>query len=487
MLLAAAAVQQEPSDLDAPVYRDEAFGVALPRPFPDWVFSPGAARGTTTVIFHPREAPLSAQLWGALVLTSFDGPVPLADLAARRLEATWQPMLGRTFQVASRDTLTVAGLPAVRLVMGGEVLRVAVDVEEYLLARGSDLLIVQFRYPRSLPHDSLAAGYARVLDGLIVRAPPAAAAPAPPPPAARPVPPGTRDPDSAANRALDGSPWRARAYDAVVRFDAADVRLDFSVRIEAVNVGAGARDSLAFALPWPLLLDSARSATGGALELQPGADAIWVRLPSAVAPGGVAAVTIAFHAPADAALQPDIAVLPDGARVLDDWLPWVAPWADSALAPLAVTRSRFTVRFDLPPAFTAVAAGRLTADFVTEGRRRMTWVAGFGPPPVPLFVVGRLARGAVRASPLVTLRSWVAEDDAPGTAARTAAMAELALDAWRFYTVAFGRLPFDDAYLLVPPLGRPGTEGTTLRLPPDAPDDSVRAAVARVWWGSTVR
>ena len=40
------------------------------------------------------------------------------------------------------------------------------DVEEYLVARGGDLILLQFRYPRGLPRDSIAAGYERVFDGI---------------------------------------------------------------------------------------------------------------------------------------------------------------------------------------------------------------------------------------------------------------------------------------------------------------------------------
>ena len=486
-LLVAAPAPQEPGALDVPVYRDEAFGVALPRPFPDWVFSPGAARGTTTVIFHPRERPLGEQLWGVLLLTTLDESVDPADIAERRLRETWRPTLGRTFRMLARDTLTVAGLPAVHLLVSGAVDRVAVDIEEYVLARDTDLVILQFRYPRALPRDSVAAGYRRVLEGLSVRAPPgvpsAAAAPAA---AARPGP-QARDPDSAANRALAGSPWRARDYDALVRFDAAAVRLEFSVRVAVVNDDSVSCDSLAFALPWPLLLDSAWTATGRPLDLEPGTDVEWVRLPQAVAPGAADSVVIAFHAPADAALRPDIGVLPDGAHVFADWLPWVAPWADSAGVSLAVPRPGFTIRFDLPPSFAAVAAGRLTADVVAAGRRRTTWVAGRSAPPLPEFVIGRLQRAATRAGPLVTLHSWAAEGAPADALARTERMAEVIVESWRFFTTTFGRLAAEDAYLLVPPGGRAGTAGSTLRLPPDAPDDSVRVAVARVWWGSTVR
>jgi hypothetical protein len=485
-LLVGAALQQEPGMLDVPVYRDEAFGVALPRPFPDWVFSPGGSRGTTTVLFHPRDAPLREQLWGALVLAPFGGPVPLAEIAERRVRETWRPMLGRTFSLLTRDSLAVAGLPAIHVVMGGAVDRIAVDVEEYYVARGTDLIIVQFRYPRGLPRDSIAEGYQRAFDGLTVRAPPGGETPTPALAAAQPTPPGLED-EASASRALAGSPWRPRAFDTVVRFDPATARVEFSVRAEVVNDDVQPRDSLGFALRWPLLLDSVRSAAG--LPLGEGAESAvtWVRLPQAVAPQEAASVTIGFHSPAAASLLPAVGASAEGAHVLEDWLPQVEAWADSTGAPLEAGRARYTVRFDLPPAFTAVSTGRLAADFLSEGRRRTTWVADQEPAPVPAFVIGRFRRGPTRTGPLVTLRSWVAEADSPGAPDRAGAMADAVMETWRFFTATFGRLAVEAVYLVVSELASPATAGATLLLRPDAPDDSVRAAVARVWWGSTVR
>jgi len=103
------------------------------------------------------------------VLTAFYGPVPLNAVADQRLRSTWEPTLGRSFAVLTRDSLQIAGFPALHLVMSGAVNRLAVDVEEYFIARDNDLVILQFRYPRGLPRDSIAAGYQRVFDGLEVR------------------------------------------------------------------------------------------------------------------------------------------------------------------------------------------------------------------------------------------------------------------------------------------------------------------------------
>ncbi len=482
--LVGAAVPQDPGLLDAPVYRDEAFGVALPRPFPDWVFSSGSSRGTSTVIFHPRDLPLGEQLWGALVLTSFDEPVRLAELAERRVQETWRPSLGRTFRVLARDSLVLARLPAYHIVVAGAVDRVAVDVEEYFVARGADLVILQFRYPHGSPRDSLARGYRRVIDGLTVRAPPGDEAPLP---AAALLTPPDAEEEAAAESALAGSPWRLCSCDAVVRFDPEAVRTDVSVRLDIANEGARVRDSLALALPWTLLLDGVRSATGAPLAFRTDGDVAWVRLPEGVAPLASGAVSVSMHAPAGTSAPPLVAVTVEGAHILDDWPPRVESSVDSAGAPRAPSRPGCTLHFDLPPEFTAIAAGRLAADFVSEGRRRTTWTTGRGSAPAPEFVIGRFRRGTVRQGTLVTIRTWLDSADSSVTPSRADTIADVAMEAWRFFTGAFGRLAVDDAYLLVADLERQGTAGATLLLPVDAPDDSVRAAVARVWWGSAVR
>ncbi len=486
-ILVAAAVPQDTGTLDVPVYRNEAYGVAIPRPFPDWVFSPGGSRETITVLFHPRDAPLREQLWGALVLTSFDRPVPLGEVADQRVRSTWQPTLGRTFSVLTRDSLAVAGLPAIHVVMSGAVNRLALDVEEYFIARGTDLIIVQFRYPRGLPRDSIAAGYQRVFDGLVIRAPAdtgspiPASAPAPPPPAeaARLA--------AAANRALAGSPWRPRAYEAVVRFDPAAPRADFAVRIELVNEDVRPRDSLFVALGWPFDLDGVRSATGRSLEVRRGAAVTTVRLARPVDPLAATAVTIAFHVTALEGVTGDVAVSDARVRGLADWLPHVAPWADSLQRPLDTPRPHYTIRFDLPEAFAAVAAGRLAADVTASGRRRITWVAADEPSPEPAFVIGRLRRVAARSGPLLTLRVWSAEGDSALPPARVTALANVVADAWTFFSVAFGRLADEEVDLVLSDVRHPYAAGSALFADPAAPDDSIRLAVARSWWGSAVR
>lgn len=165
LVLALAVAFQEPPVV-GPVYRNAALGLALPRPFDDWVFAPATERGTTTVIFHPRSAGLSDHLWGALIFTSWDSAPDLAALADRRVRDTWRRTFGTTFQLRGRDSLLVAGAQALRLRMGGEIEQAVVDVDEYLIASGNDLILLQFRIPRGLPRDSIEQGYQRTLNGL---------------------------------------------------------------------------------------------------------------------------------------------------------------------------------------------------------------------------------------------------------------------------------------------------------------------------------
>jgi hypothetical protein len=169
MLIALAlayAVQQEPAVLDAPAWQDSAWRVVLPRPFDDWVFAPGTARGTTTVIFQPKAGRVSDQLWGALVLTHWGGPVPLDTVAERRLQSQWRPTLGPNFALLARDSMDVAGWPCIHLVVTGSIRLAVLEVEEYLIAREHDLVVLQLRYPRGFERDSIAAGYRRIVAGL---------------------------------------------------------------------------------------------------------------------------------------------------------------------------------------------------------------------------------------------------------------------------------------------------------------------------------
>jgi hypothetical protein len=117
----------------------------------------------------------------------------------------------------------------------------------------------------------------------------------------------------------------------------------------------------------------------------------------------------------------------------------------------------------------------------------MTWVADSDPAPTPAFVAGRLRRVAGRYSPLVTLRVWALEADSSTSSARADSIAREASDAWRYYSQAFGRLSISDADVVLAEVERTHVAGSTLFLSPAFPVDSVRVAVARVWWGETVR
>ncbi len=165
-LALAFALQQEPSVLDAPAWQDSTWRVVLPRPFDDWVFAPATARGTTTVIFQPRAGRVSDQVWGALVMTRWGGPVPLDSVAQRRLLSQWRPTLGPSFAVLARDSIDVAGWPCIHLLVTGSIQRAVLDIEEFLIARDHDLVVLQLRYPRGVERDSIAAGYRRVVEGL---------------------------------------------------------------------------------------------------------------------------------------------------------------------------------------------------------------------------------------------------------------------------------------------------------------------------------
>jgi hypothetical protein len=497
-LAALVAIPQDPGTLDVPVYRNEVFGVALPRPFPDWVFSPGGTAQTTTVLFHPRQGSLREQLWGALVLTAFDGPVPLNAVADQRLQTTWQPALGRSFAVLTRDSLQIRGFPALHLVMSGAVNRLAVDVEEYFIARGSDLVILQFRYPRGLPRDSVAAGYQHAFDGLemrrdedVARVPVAVVTPAPTAETAIPATSGLAGDERAGNRRLAGSPWRARAYETLVRFDPGQARADFSVRIEVVNEDVRPRDSLAFVVRGPFQVDGARSATGQRLPIgDPAAPA--VRLPHPVDPQAATAITVDFHlvrAPTDTAddVASALAISRTGVRCLIDWLPRVAAWTDSAGHAVAQTPTRFTVRFDVPESFTAISVGRLAADFTAGDRRRVTWLTEDHTPSVPAFVIGALRRVAMRTAALLTVRIWAPGPDSSRAAEVAGAIVETVRDAWAFYSLAFGRLTIEDVDVTLAEGSEARAAGSTIFLSPGAPADSVRVAVARIWWGETVR
>ena len=489
-VLAGTPAPQDTTTLDAPVYANEAFGVSLPRPFDDWVFEPGVGRQTTTVILHPRAAPLREQLWGALILATFPGPIALRRVSDQRIASTWRRLLGRTYTLLAWDSLAVDGLPAIRTLMSGAIDHVALDVEEYTIARGSDLIVLQLRYPRGQPRDSIAAGYRRVVGGLRIRGEPAAQA------AAR----GLADSVASAGVAPP-SAWEASAYDALVRYEAPDARADMAVRVDLVNTGASPADSVAIWL-WPAFtLDSVRDATA-ALTVRTNGSVSWTWLPDAVQPRDTTWLTVFFHTargerPLPARL---LGLTPTAAYFATDWLPRVRPVLDSAGQAVPQPRASITLRFDLPEEWHAVAQGHLTADAAAAGRRRVTWRTGDVTPALAAFALGPY-RVLTRRGRRVAVSMWLMPSDSPSTQAVDSLAASIQA-AWSVCGRVFGRLPIDEinvAATAIPevrgfaglllighatgfaPVSREPTADT--RWLPDF--GIVAREVARTWWGNS--
>jgi hypothetical protein len=469
--LAAAPAPQERA-LDVAVYENTEFGVALPRPFADWVFEPATSRGTTTVIFHPRESSLREQLWGALVLTTFNRDVPLGQVADQRVMSSWQPTLGPSFGLLTRDSISVLGLPAIHVVMTGSINLAVLDVEEYLIARGGDLILLQFRYPRGLPRDSIAAGYQRSFDGLRILGAPGtpAAGVTPATPAAAPAGPQPAPVVSAREvwRALGDSPWRPVAYDALVRLTN-PARLDITVRVDVLNAGNRALDSLALWL-WPrATADSVRFSGGRAARAA--GPRIVAAAPLPVGAGDYASVTIYYHV--NQAPSP----------VFEHWLPLVAPLTDSLGRARRAARPRRTLRFDVPPGLAAVSSGRLISDGLSAGRRRMTWAVDAAGPTTPAFAVGAW-RPVARREGRLSARLWA---DANADSSGLDSLWSEAARAFRFLSRVFGPLPESELSLVlvseartagVPGLVVVGAPGSNV-----AGGDALVRELARSWWG----
>ncbi len=492
--LVACPAPQDTATVDAPAYVDQAYGVSLPRPFDDWVFEPGTGQRTTTVIFHPRGAPLGAQIWGALVLTTFPAPIMLARVVDQRVRGTWRRLLGDGFAVLARDSLAVAGRPAVRVLLTGAIRGVGLDVEEYAVARDSDLVLLQFRYPHGVPRDSLAAGYARAVRGLAIAA-------AAPPLETRAVPASFAD-SVPTERIVPRSPWQAVGYDASVRYEAPAARADFVVRITLVNDGTGAADSVPLWL-WPgFVLDSVRGETS-ALAPRGSASVSWLRLSAEAGIAGRAVLTCFYH------LRPGPGGLPasvmgmaaQGAYVVGEWLPATQATFDSVGQFARAARPELTLRFDLPEGWRAVAPGRLVADARFRGRRRMTWRSGEVATAAAAFALGPYRQidgspGDIPVSLLLTPRDSL-------SAEATDALVGTARAAWRFCSRAFGRLPVGEVAIATADVPTPrGFAGLVLLdhrtaalfaladssaggAPREAAD-AVFREVARTWWGSSV-
>ena len=489
-LLVSLPAPQDTTTLDAPVYANEAYGVSLPRPFDDWVFEPGAGPRTTTVIFHPRTALLRDQLWGALILTTFPAPVALRRVTDQRVTGTWQRLLGRTYELLASDSLTVGGLPAIRTAMSGAINHVALDVEEYAIARDSDLIILQLRYPRGLPHDSIAAGYRRVVRGLRIRG-----APLPQPVASV----DTGDSEGAV-AVVPRSPFQALAYDALVRYDAPAASADMAVRMDLVNGGETPGDSLPIRL-WPAFtLDSVRGPTS-TLVLRSGGAVSWVHLPGAVDPQGTTYLTIFMHIASGGRPLPPrmLSLTPRSAYLAADWLPRVQPLLDSTGQAAPAPRAATTLRFDLPEDWHALAQGHLATDAVSMGRRLTTWRSEDVAPSTAAFAIGPY-RAMTRRGSGLTVSVWLAPDDSL-TSGFVDSLADSIRATWDFCGRAFGRLPI--AEMNVVAAGLPEARGFVGLLivghPANAPvasPDSTSGSplryaalareVARSWWGNSV-
>lgn len=467
---------QDTGTVDAPVYEDSAYGVSIPRPFDDWVFEPGRGRRTATVIFHPRGVSLGGQLWGALILMAYPGRATLPQVAEQRLQVAWRSQLGRSLKILGRDSLRLAGFPAVRFALSGTVEGVAVRAEEYVIARRRDLIVLQFRYSPALPYDSIAAGYRRVLNGLRLGAASSVAAPAPPAQVESLIPP----------RALPWSPWQVRSYDALVRYDSTRLRADFTVRVELVNDGPVPADSAGVWL-WPgFALDSVR--VGTSRQRPTSVDGLSrLALPGAVQPQAGTAVTFFYHLGAEAvALPPDEGgFAPDAAYLAFDWLPRAQSAVDSSGQVARTARPHFTLSFDVPGAWHAIAPGRMTAEIVSSGRRRVTWTTEDVTASTPAFALGAY-RIVARRSAGLGVTVWLAPDDSV-SAATLDALVGAARAAWLFCSRAFGRLPIADINIVSTRLPETrGFLGLVLNGGPDTSRDPLFREVARSWWGNSV-
>jgi hypothetical protein len=467
---------QDTGTVDAQVYENATFGVSIPRPFEDWVFEPGTGRRTATVIFHPKGTPLSDQLWGALILTSYPGGATLAQVAEQRLQVAWRSQLGSSLTILARDSLRLAGYPAAHVALSGTVGQVAFRAEEYVIARRRELVVLQFRYPGAVSYDSIAAGYRRVLDGLRLGGTPAVPAHLPQSVTENPAP----------SRALPWSPWQARSYDALVRYDSVRVRADFTVRMDLLNDGPVPVDSAAVWL-WPgFALDSVRTAAG---TLRPnGANGV-SRLPlrDAVQPQAGAAITLFYHLGAEAvALPPERGgFAPDAAYLAFDWLPRVQSAVDTSGQVTQTARARYTLAFDVPDSWRAIAPGRMTAEVASSGRRRMTWMTEDVAATTPAFALGPY-RIVTRRSAGLGVSIWLAREDSVSTTTLDALVGAVR-SAWIFCSRAFGRLPLADVSVVSTRLPETrGFLGLVLDGGLDTSRDLLYREVARSWWGNSV-
>ncbi len=466
-------VSQDTGSVDAPVYESVAHGVSLPRPFDDWVFEPGQGRRTLSVIFHPKAVPLADQVWGVLMVAPYPGGTPLGTVADQRLQVAWRRQLGSSFALRGRDSVWVAGYPAIHLSLSGVIGAVGLQIEEYVIARRRDLVVLQLRTPRSVAHDSIAAGYRRVLNGL--RLGERSVAP-PESPAATSIVAGR----------LPWSPWQARDYDALVAYDTSPVRIDFTVRMDLVNDGPVPSDSVALWL-WPgFELDSVRSGASRVEAVRAG-DVVRMRLVSPVDPQETAPVTVVFHLDAERSRLPSVQVLlsSDQAYFAWDWLPRVQSSRDSSGQVAQSARPRLTLRFDVPDSWRAVAPGRMTAEVNALGRRRMTWVSDDITASIPAFTLGPYQEVERWASGL-GVALWLARGEQLNIAEINGLVGAVR-DGWSFCSRAFGRLPVAEINVVVTRIPETrGFAGLVMSSGTDSSRDRLIREVARTWWGNSV-
>jgi hypothetical protein len=481
--LLAVQVPQAAGPLDAPVFTDSAFGVSLPRPADQWVFEPARSRGTTTVIFYPRGVSLSTQLWGALVMTRFTRPVTLGEVADDRVAGSWRPTFGASFRLLARDSLTLAGLPAAHVVMSGTINRIALDVEEYLVARGNDLILLQFRYPHGMPREPIAAGYDRARQGLVIHGGAIVAAAPPPSPPAPPVsvaaPPAALAPGSFTPpprrelwEALGWSPWRVTRADVSVRLDDPNRPLSFAVRLDLVNDGLLALDSVPLWLPAGAVLDSAHVATGPvAVHHRPAG--VLIVLPDSVAFQGTAALSVYFRRAWSG--TPSV--------FADDWMPAVQSRFDSLGHARATGDPSVTLRSNLPEGLATVATGRLSADLVAAGRHQQLWSADGAQARRPGFAIGPFAPVA-RSTGRLAMSVWSpVYSDAPLDSA-----ARLVAGAWAWNTRVFGAVMAPEVSVVVGAALDRGLPGLVMLTDSSASNAfTVYREVARTWWGGAIR
>ena len=473
---APAPAPQDTGTIDASVYENATFGVSIPRPFDDWVFEPGTGRQTATVIFHPKGTPLSDQLWGALILTAYPGRATLAQVAEQRLQVAWRSQLGGSLTIRAKESLWLGGYRAAHVALSGSIGQVALRAEEYVIARRRELVVLQFRCPGAVSCDSIAAGYRRVLDGLRLGGTPT-------------VPAHLRQARTespAPSRGLPWSPWQARSYDALVRYDSARVRADFTVRMDLVNDGPVPADSVAVWL-WPgFALDSVRAGMG---TVRPtGANGVsHLPLRDAVPPQAGAEVTLFYHLGAEAvALPPERGgFAPDAAYLAFDWLPRVQSALDTSGQVAQTARARYALGFDVPDSWRAIAPGRMTAEVAASGRRRMTWMTEDVAAATPAFALGPY-RIVTRRSAGLGVSIWLAREDSV-SATTLDALVGAVRSAWIFCSRAFGRLPLADVSVVSTRLPETrGFLGLVFDGGLDTSRDLLYREVARSWWGNSV-